>query len=238
MLRKKKNRPFVSAIIVAAGNASRMDGVDKQFVEIGGTPVIIRSILAFEHSGLVDEMIVVTKKESIPELNHQVRNYAANKVRYIVAGGGTRQESVFNGVSCVHEDCKYIAIHDGARPLVLTGAIDACIGDAVQYGAALLGVRVKDTIKAVDEQRFITKTIDREKLFLAQTPQIFELGLYKQAMSQAAQAQLSYTDDCQLIEAAGHKVHVSPGHYSNIKITTPDDLFFAEALLGQMGERL
>lgn len=238
MLRKKKSRPFVCAIIVAAGNASRMDGVDKQLVEIGGTPVIIRSILAFEHSSLVDEIIVVSKKESIPELNRQVKNYAADKVCCIVAGGSTRQESVFQGISCLHEDCRYVAIHDGARPLVLTGAIDACIEDAVQHGAALLGVRVKDTIKAVDERRFIENTVDREKLFLAQTPQIFELGLYKQAMNRAAHAATSYTDDCQLVEAAGYKVYVSPGHYSNIKITTPDDLFFAEALLGQMGERL
>ncbi|RPF48694.1 2-C-methyl-D-erythritol 4-phosphate cytidylyltransferase [Hydrogenoanaerobacterium saccharovorans] len=234
MLGKKKNRPFVSVVVVAAGNASRMDGIDKQLVEIDGMPVVIRSILAFEHSNKVDEIIVVTKKESIPELNRQVREFFANKVKFIVAGGRTRQESVFCGVNCIDDRCKYIAIHDGARPLVLTGAIDACIEDAMVYGAALLGVKVKDTIKAIDKERFVEKTIDRENLFIAQTPQIFEISLYKQAMQQADENGTDFTDDCQLVESIGHKVYVSHGHYNNIKITTPDDISYAQALLEQM----
>ncbi len=238
MIGKKKKRPFVSAIIVAAGNASRMDGIDKQLVEISGMPVVIRSVLAFEHSNKVDEIIVVTKKESIPELNRQVREFFANKVKFIVAGGKTRQESVFCGVNCVDDRCEYVAIHDGARPLVLTGAVDACIDDAVEHGCALLGVKVKETIKAVDEERFVEKTIDRENLFIAQTPQIFEIALYRRAMEHADSTGADYTDDCQLVESIGQKVYVSRGHYNNIKITTPDDISYAQALLEQMEDRI
>lgn len=229
-----KKRPFVSAVIVAAGSASRMDGIDKQFVELGGMPVVIRSILAFEHSKLVDEIIVVTKKETIPEMNRQVRAFFANKVKYIVAGGKTRQESVFCGVNCVDDRCGYVAIHDGARPLVLTVAVEACLRDAREHGAALLGIRVKDTIKAADGGRFITKTISRENLFIAQTPQVFEIGLYRRAMQHADETGGNYTDDCQMVEAVGHRVYISHGHGNNIKITTPDDISYAQALLDQM----
>lgn len=233
---KKKKRPYVCAVIVAAGSASRMNGVDKQLAEIDGIPVVMRSVLAFEQSALVDEIVIVTKKESIPELSRQARGFGADKVRCIVAGGATRQESVANGVNCADALCEYVAIHDGARPLVLTGAIDACIEAAVEHGAAMLGVSVKDTIKAVDSRRFIERTLNRENLVITQTPQIFSLPLYRSAMDAAQKSGENYTDDCQLVEAAGHPVYVCAGHYSNIKITTPDDIFFAEALLGQMGE--
>lgn len=229
-----KKRPFVSVIIVAAGSASRMDGIDKQLMELGGMPVVIRSILAFEQSKMVDEIIVVTKKDSIPELNRRVRDAFISKVKFIVAGGKTRQESVFCGVSCVDDRCEYIAVHDGARPLVLTGAVEACLLDAFEHKAALLGVKVKDTIKQVSDERFVEKTIHRHNLYTAQTPQIFEANLYRRAMQRADETGMDYSDDCQLIEAIGQRVYVSRGHYNNIKITTPDDISYAQALLDQM----
>lgn len=234
MFRQKKQPPFVCAVIVAAGRASRMEGIDKQLAEIGGVPVIIRSILAFEQARLADEIIVVTRRESIPEFARLVREYGVEKVTQVVAGGKTRQESVARGVDCANELSAYFAIHDGARPLVHPGAIDACIQDAVQHRAAMLGVKVKDTIKQADEQRNIVKTISRDNLYLAQTPQVFEAGLYRKAMQAAMQAGADYTDDCQLVEAIGQSVYISRGHYSNIKITTPDDIFYAQALLEQM----
>ncbi|MEG0115920.1 MAG: 2-C-methyl-D-erythritol 4-phosphate cytidylyltransferase [Hydrogenoanaerobacterium sp.] len=231
---QKKTRPFVSAIIVAAGSANRMEGIDKQLVELGGMPVVIRSILAFEHSKMIDEIILVTKKENIAVLNRQVRDFFINKVKFIVAGGKTRQESVFCGVNCVDDRCEYVAIHDGARPLVLTGAIENCLEDVFIHKAALLGVKVKDTIKEVDDDRFVEKTIHRAKLYIAQTPQIFERELYRRAMQNADETGNDYSDDCQLIEAIGQRVYVSRGHYNNIKITTPDDISYAQALLEQM----
>ncbi|MBC8546069.1 2-C-methyl-D-erythritol 4-phosphate cytidylyltransferase [Clostridiaceae bacterium NSJ-31] len=230
---ERKKRPFVSAVIVAAGDASRMEGIDKQLLDIGGVPVVIRSILAFEQSRKVDEIIVVTKKESIPELNRQVREFACDKVKFIVKGGDSRQQSVFCGIQCVDERCAYVAVHDGARPMVLTDAVDGCIDDAVEYGAALLAVRVKDTIKAADAQNMVERTVSRDNLYSAQTPQIFEIGLYRRAMQMALDRGTDYTDDCQLVEAAGQKVYLSQGDDSNIKITTPDDIPFAEALLAQ-----
>ena len=231
---KKKRRPFVSVVIVAAGSASRMDGIDKQLMELGGMPVVVRSVLAFEHSKMVDEIILVTKKESIAELNRQMREFFISKVKFIVAGGKTRQQSVFCGINCVDDRCEYVAIHDGARPLVLTGAVEACLEDAFVYKAALLGVKVKDTIKQTSDERFVEKTIHRANLFTAQTPQIFEIELYKQAMQNADTTGCDFSDDCQLIEAIGQRVYVSRGHYNNIKITTPDDISYAQALLEQM----
>ena len=232
----KKKRPFVSVVVVAAGSATRMEGIDKQLVEIDGVPVVIRSILAFEQSRLVDEIIVVTRMESVPEFNRQVREFECDKVRAIVAGGKTRQESVFCGIACVSDACEYVAIHDGARPLVLTGAVDVCIRDAMEHGAAILGVPVKDTIKAVGPERFVEKTVARQNLFIAQTPQVFELALYREAMLRAQEAGGDYTDDASLLESTGHKVYVSRGHVGNIKITTPDDITYAEAILAQMME--
>lgn len=230
----RKKRPFVSAVIVAAGSAARMEGIDKQLAELGGMPVVIRSVMAFEASELVDEIIVVTREESVPEMNRILREFDCAKVRSIVAGGKTRQQSVFSGVATVSDFCEYIAVHDGARPLVQTEAVDTCIRDAMEYGAAILSVPVKDTIKAAGAGHMIERTVERTGLFLAQTPQVFELAAYREAMQRALDAGKDFTDDSLLMEADGQSVYLSRGHYGNIKITTPDDLVLAQALLEQL----
>lgn len=230
----RKKRPYVSAVIVAAGSATRMEGIDKQLAELGGVPVVIRSIMAFEASQLVDEIVVVTREESVPEMNRTLQEFECRKVRSIVAGGKTRQKSVQNGVASVNDLCEYVAVHDGARPLVQTEAIDTCIRDAMEHGAAILSVPVKDTIKAAGAGHTVERTVERTGLFLAQTPQVFEVAAYREAVQRAEELGGEFTDDSSLMEAAGKPVYLSRGHYGNIKITTPDDLVLAQALLEQM----
>ena len=144
-----QDKSFVSAIIVAAGNSSRMNGVDKQFRPIAGVPVLARSILAFERAEKIDEIIVVTRPESIAVVESLVRQYAFTKVKAIVTGGETRSASVLRGIQATDPNSDYVAIHDGARPLVAPEDIDRCVLDAWRYKASFLGVRVKDTVKQV-----------------------------------------------------------------------------------------
>ena len=224
-------RPFGSVVVAAAGSASRMGGIDKQFAELMEIPVIVRSIRAFERSKLVDEIVVVTRPDQIPELGRMLDEFEVDKVKTILAGGQTRQQSVFAGVDACSERCGLVAIHDGARPLVDTQDIDRCIQDAAQYGAALLCAPVKDTIKRAAPDGTITATVDRQSLFAAQTPQIFRFELYRRARTAAERAGRDFTDDCQLFEHAGIPVHLTVGSDRNLKITTPYDLVVAQALL-------
>ena len=220
-----------SVIVVAAGNAARMGGIDKQFICIGGVPVLIRSLQSFEACPSIRETIVVTKEEAIPALHQMAAEYQLQKIRTIVTGGKTRQQSVERGMREIFKESGLVAIHDGARPFVLPDDIEACIAAARQSGAAALGVPAKDTIKQVDNQGRIIATPERQSLYLAQTPQVFSVSVYKNAMTKAHAAGLDFTDDCQLLEYAGIPVQMIKGSYSNIKITTPEDLAIAAGLL-------
>ena len=158
-----------------------------------------------------------------------------DKVTFVI-GGATRQESVKNAVETIDE-AGLIIIHDGARPFIKQDDIRNTIEAARKYGAAAVGVPVKDTIKVIDEDSFVTDTPERATLFAVQTPQIFDFELYKAAMEKAKQSGQDYTDDCQLIEAAGGRVKMVTGEYSNIKITTPDDIAVAENIILQRIKR-
>lgn len=229
---KKKEPPVhIAAVIAAAGAASRMEGIDKQMAELGEIPIVVRSIMAFQDCPAVTEIVVVCKEEQIPNLYDLVREYDLNKVATVVRGGGSRQESVFAGVGAVTAETKYLAIHDGARPLIRRIDIENCIRDAIKYRAAALGAEIRDTVKRTDSDGFIRSTLDRRNLYAIQTPQIFEIGLYRQIMEAAMEKGEEYTDDCQLAESAGYRVHVTKGSFSNLKITTPEDLDLAESLL-------
>jgi len=219
-----------AAIIVAAGSASRMNGIDKQFALLGNEPVVLHSILLFDQMDEIHKIVVVTRPEQIERIKALCKD-RLHKDLLVVSGGATRQESVQNGIA-VSEDCDYLAIHDGARPLVKAGDVRKVLEDARIYGAATLGVPTKDTVKLAADDKSIASTPPRDRVYQIQTPQVFEKSLYLHAVSIAKQRGQDFTDDCQLAEADGKKVYITTGSYSNIKITTPEDLGIAEILGG------
>lgn len=225
-----EKKAFVSVIIVAAGNSTRMGNVNKQMLLLEGKPILARSMAAFDNLPLVSEIIVSAREQDIPAVYSMIKEYGINKVKTVVKGGDTRQESVFNAVRVCSEFSDFLAIHDGARPLVKAEVIEHTIVTAMQYGAASCAVRVKDTIKQSDENGFIESTPEREKLWAVHTPQVFSFETYRQAMI-SCEDSFNFTDDCQLIESVGGKVKLVEDDYSNIKITTPDDLVLAKAIL-------
>lgn len=229
--KKQPPPPWISAVIVAAGSASRMNGIDKQLALLNDIPIIAHSIRQFEISSLIAEIVVVCREEQIPDYYHMVQDYDFQKVASVVKGGENRQQSVFGGISACADHAEYYAIHDGARPLVTGWEIERCIESAIKFGSAAVGTPVKDTIKICSEDGFIQSTPDRESLVSIRTPQIFAAQLYRDAMNKAAESGEFYTDDCQLVENMGAQVAVSLGSYENIKITTPDDLAMAQAVL-------
>ncbi|MGN0479450.1 MAG: 2-C-methyl-D-erythritol 4-phosphate cytidylyltransferase [Hominenteromicrobium sp.] len=218
----------IYAVIVAAGNSTRMQsgGVSKTMMTVGGEPVLRRTLRAFDAAPCIDEMVVVARAcdfEAVREAARPIR-----KPVRLAQGGRERQDSVANGAAmCVGAD--YIAVHDGARPFVAPELIEKVCADAQQYGAATLAVPVKDTIKIATADDFVGGTPDRAQLRSVQTPQVFSLPLYERALAAAEAAGKRYTDDCQLIEAAGGRVFLTMGDYRNIKITTPEDLLVAES---------
>ena len=227
---KPAYNPYVTAVIVAAGNSTRMGGVNKQFLLIDGVPVLIRAIRAFEQSDYVNEIIISAREEDIPRMFDMLKTYGVLKVIDIVTGGATRQQSVFNAIRRSSPMSEYFAIHDGARPLVTPEIIDSTLITAFKTKAAATGVRVKDTIKVVDENGIITATPDRASLWAVHTPQVFNRNLYLSAVDNVLNSE-SFTDDCKLIEEYGHPVTMVEGSYDNIKITTPEDISLAEAII-------
>lgn len=225
------SKPFLSAVIVAAGSSVRMGGEDKIFLPVNKIPVIARSLLAYENCGDVSEIVVVTREASIEKIKALAGEFGIKKLSAVVAGGSTRAESVRNGVFAVSAKADFVAIHDGARPLVQPEDISRCAHDAFRCGGAVLAVPVTDTIKYGKKNGFVEYTPAREKLFAAQTPQIFDLGVYKTAMERAFRELSDWTDDSRIFENDARKVFLTPGKRYNIKITSPEDILIAEALL-------
>lgn len=216
---------FVSAVIVAAGNSSRMgNGISKQFIELNGEPVILHTVKAFQKSNMVDEIIVVCLEKDISKVQNLLNKNGITKLSKVVKGSSTRQKSAEFGVKEVNSECTHIAIHDGARALILPGEIDKVVKDAFVHNASTAAVPVKDTIKIVNGDLFIDETPDRNTLYAVQTPQVFEKGIYLKALQKANSDGKDYTDDCQLVENIGLQVHICIGDYNNIKITTPEDI--------------
>ena len=222
----------ICAVIVAAGNSTRMmsDGASKLLMTVHGEPVLCHTLRAFDGAACIDEIVVVTRPGDFDAVRAAVK--AFKKPIRLAEGGANRQDSVANGVALCG-DADYIAVHDGARPMITPEQIEAVCADAQKYGAATLAVPVKDTIKVASKENFVEGTPDRDALRAIQTPQVFHLPLYKAALEKAAQAGRQYTDDCQLIENAGGAVYLTMGDYRNIKITTPEDLAVAEAFMAQ-----
>ncbi len=198
----------------------------KLLLKINGKTVLERSVNAFLNISDVDEVIVVAREKDIPAFSDILTD---ERVSFVV-GGDTRQQSVMNAVDVI-DDCELIIIHDGARPLIKSIDIENTIRAAKENKAAAVGVFVKDTVKVVDKNGFVVSTPDRSTLFSVQTPQIFDFELYRNAAQNAREKGFDFTDDCQLVESFNQKVKTVVGSYSNIKITTPDDIVLAENLL-------
>lgn len=202
----------------------------KLLLKINGETVLQRSVNAFLNISDVVEVIVVAREKDIPAFSDILTD---ERVSFVI-GGDTRQQSVMNAVDMIDE-CELIIIHDGARPLIKSVDIENTIRAAKENKAAAVGVFVKDTVKVVDKNGFVISTPDRSTLFAVQTPQIFDFELYKNAAKNAREKGLDFTDDCQLVESFNQKVKTVVGSYSNIKITTPDDIVLAENLLKNEG---
>ena len=219
-----------SVVIVCAGNSTRMGGMNKILMPLGERLVIGVTMQAFEKCESVSEIIIVARESDIPAIRQEAEKAGISKLKACTTGGETRQKSVINGMKCISGNTELIAIHDGARPLVKPEYIEKTIKDASVFGGATLGVPVKDTIKMV-EDGLITDTPPRKFLYITQTPQVFKRNLYFEGIDFALEHGLDFTDDCQLVEAIGGKVYMTTGDYTNIKITTPEDIKIAEILL-------
>lgn len=225
-----------SVILVCAGNSTRMCGVNKILLPLGETNVIGTALRVFEDCPSVAEVVVVTRPQDEAAIREAAATVHCTKLTAVTAGGDTRQQSVQNGLRALTIASDYVAIHDGARPLVRPEDVERVIKDARVFGGATLGVPVKDTIKTVSDG-LITDTPPRKSLYITQTPQVFRRRLYLEGVDFALEHGLDFTDDCQLVEAIGGKVYMTIGDYANIKITTPEDAAIAAAILAQRKEQ-
>lgn len=224
----------VTAIIAAAGMGTRMGGpVNKHLLLLAGRPVLAHTLAAFQRCPLIDDVILVGGQERLDTYRALVSDSGFSKVRSIVHGGETRQDSIANGLAETG-DAEIVVVHDGARPLVSQRVITECVEQARLHGGAIVAVPVKDTIKTSDAGGFVSSTVPRQNLWQVQTPQAFRSEILRRAQ-QAAQGSFVGTDDASLVERLGLPVKIVPGDYSNIKITTADDLVVAEHLL-RLGE--
>ncbi len=220
-----------TAVIVAAGSASRMRGIDKTVAPIAGVPMILRSVEALASAERITEILIVTREDLIPvvaDLCHR-----EPKVSGVIAGGSSRSESVLRGLEAAKGEL--VAIHDGARPFVTGETIDRTIATAEEYGGAAPAIAVKDTIKVAENGKVLT-TPNRATLFAIQTPQVFFRHSIYKALIQGMERGIPLTDDCSAAEAAGMTVMLTEGSEENIKITTPMDLILGEAILQRRSE--
>lgn len=216
------------AVIVAAGTASRMGGIDKVMAPLQGEPMILRTVRQFQNCDAISEIVVVTRQDLILPITGLCKDFS--KVKAVVAGGRSRQESVSLGLNVLSSTMKLAAIHDGARPLITWQVIDRTVRAANSYGAAAPAVPVKDTIKVV-QGGIVKNTPDRSTLQAVQTPQVFDFDLLRGALKKAETDGAAVTDDCSAVELMGMSVKIVEGDERNIKVTTPMDLKIAEMLL-------
>lgn len=232
---KKKPAPQIAVLIPAAGSSTRMGAEkNKQFLKIGGVPVLAHTILVFHAMPEIDRIVVILNPDEYQLFQDEIAEPFELTDVEIVAGGSDRQESVINGLRSLEDmdETSILLVHDGARPLVTKEIIRANIHAVLENGAAVAAVPAANTVKVTDSEGFSIHTPDRNTLYEAQTPQGFRIGLYRDAVEQAEREGFSGTDDVSLVERAGLPVKISPGSRSNLKITVPSDLKIAEALSG------
>ena len=224
--------PYTVMMVAAAGGSTRM-GQPKQHILLGRHPVLIHTLLTLQQVDAIDEILLIAREEDIPHFTALARDAGVTKLHTAVAGGATRQASVAAGLAALPQCATIVGIHDGARPLVRPEDVAAVIATAGETGAAALAVPVKDTLKRTDGDGCVIDTPDRAGLWRVQTPQVFDRVALCAAMDTALAAGKDYTDDCQLMEAAGHRVKLVTGLDTNLKLTTPEDIRLAEALMGK-----
>lgn len=226
-----------TAVVVAAGQGTRMGGkIQKQFLEIGGgKPVLYYCLACFQESSVIDEIVLVTSQDGMEFCKKEIiEKYSFTKVKKLVPGGKERRDSVNEGLKqCVDTD--YVFIHDGARPFITEEILCRAMEAVRQYQACAVGVPAKDTVKLVDEGGFVKETPNRKHTWLVQTPQCFSYELICRAQEMAGKEDSkAYTDDAMVVEMSGlAKVKMVMGAYTNLKITTPEDLSTAEGILNK-----
>ncbi len=219
-------------LVVAGGKSERMGpDVDKAFLSLGSRPVVIYSLLAFEKCAEIDEVVLVVRKERLESARCAAQMFGCKKVARIVAGGNQRQQSVAKGLAAVSENVEIVAVHDGARPCVTPALITETIKSARHFGSGVAAVKITDTVKSSEKGLVINQTIDRAKLWRAQTPQTFRKDLLLQAFEFVEKKKIKITDEASAVELVCNDVRIVNSITSNIKITTPDDLVLAAALM-------
>jgi len=221
------------AIIVSAGKGQRfMEGRKKQFFFLGGKPILAHTLDQFDACPLIRSILLVVGQEDQDYcLKEIIGKFQYRKISQIIPGGKRRQDSVRNGLDALSADAKIIVIHDGVRPFVTKEMIEESIRSATRFGAAIIAMPVKDTIKMAHPDGTVLKTLERESLYQAQTPQAFQAPLIREAYLKATEDGFIGTDDASLVERLGKKIHILPGAYTNIKITTLEDLMLANLIL-------
>lgn len=230
-MRRVLKLKYCAAVIVAAGSASRMGGIDKVMAPLGGEPMIVKTVRAFQQCDAIREIVVVTRQDLIVPIRDLCQSF--DKVTIVVAGGRTRPESVNLGLNALSDKVKLVAIQDGARPLITWQVIDRVVRAANSYGAAAPAIPVKDTIKVV-HGGIVSSTPDRATLQAIQTPQVFDFDLLRGALKKATQDKAEITDDCSAVERMGMSVKIVEGDERNLKVTTPMDLKIAQMLLEEL----
>ncbi len=230
----KTPKKYTSAVIVAAGNSTRMgEGVSKQMARIHSIPVVAHTMIAFQKAECIHEIVVAAKKEELPLYESMAKIYGITKFSTAVVGGANRQESVENAFKRIKDKAKFVAIADGARCLITPEDIDKVCRAAYIHGAATAAHKAYDTIKIGDKNDFISSSPDRSTVWMAQTPQVFKVNLYRAALYCAKEDGATVTDDNMLVERIRANVKLVSCSRDNIKITEPSDLLFAEAVLGE-----
>ncbi len=233
---ENKHAASATALIVAAGSGSRMNSaVNKIFLPLLDQPILAHTLLSFQQSKTIKDIVLVSREEDVLQCREIAQNNNITKLQKIVPGGATRQDSVLNGLSCISGN-SLVAIHDAARALITPSLIDASVCAAMEYRAAALGVKCKDTLKSVDDNGMLCGTVDREHTYHIQTPQVFFCKDIKAAHECAKREGVSVTDDCALIQKYTQiKIKLINSSYDNIKITTQDDIYYAENILLKRG---
>lgn len=222
----------VSTIIPSAGYGERMGGVKKPYILLDGKPILFHTLKVFQKCPLINDISIVVAAGDEQKCLDEVLSYGNEKVSQVIAGGSTRQESVFNGLKSLSPDTDLVIIHDCVRPFITNEIISASLDSAVRWGAAIVAVPVKDTIKESDDNLFVSNTLNRQRLWSIQTPQVFKYKIIFHAHLLARERNIQATDDASLVEMLGNcKVRLVMGNYENIKITTPFDLIVASAIL-------
>ena len=236
-LKKLGGKRVWSVVVVAAGSARRMQGIDKILAHIGGVPILVRTLQVFQDNESISQIVIVTREDLVGTIEDLCKANGLDKVSAVVVGGAERVDSVRAGLQAVRSDAQLIAIHDGARPFLTQRVLNEVLRQAAQSGAAAPAIPVNDTVKRVDDRSVVCKTVDRSSLRAVQTPQVFQGDLIRAAIEKAVADHAAVTDDCSAVERIGMSVVLTEGDRENIKVTTPFDMVLAESIIAMREER-